>query len=159
MTLQHLHVLWVPISSDSQFVHAHSTVLLCEAPSGVLSSAFPCAATCVSVCETPNRGMQTRCRYIYSYHFWSRLGHCGPIAGHLRTSTQLPTLLQRRFGYDELGGLPYDTTVTHGETSVGADQLRYQLATEVWYLALQTLSCSLFLALSSRRLRQVRSKH
>ena len=109
------------------------------------------------MCETPNRGMQTRCRYIYSYHFWSRLGHCGPIAGHLRTSTQLPTLLQRRFGYDELGGLPYDTTVTHGETSVGADQLRYQLATEVWYLALRTLYAAYFLTLSSRRLREVQS--
>ena len=30
----------------------------------------------------------------------------GPTAGHLRISTQLPTLLRWRFGYNELGGLP-----------------------------------------------------
>ena len=104
--LQHLHALSVPTSSDSNFVHVRLTVLLCEAPLGVLSSAFPYAATRVSVCETPNRGKQTRYRYIYSYHFWFRRGHCGPTAGHLHISTQLPTLLRWRFGYDELGGLP-----------------------------------------------------
>ena len=106
VTLQHLHDLLVPTYVGSDSAYVHWTVLLCEAPLGVLSSAFPCAATRVSVCETPNRGMQTHCRYIYSYHFWFRRGHCGPTAGHLRISTQLPTLLRWRFGYDELEGLP-----------------------------------------------------
>ena len=55
------------------------------------------------------------------------------------------------------GPTPTDTTAKRGETSVGADQLRYQLATEVWHLALQALIRNLFYGLNSRRLRQVKS--